>query len=116
MSFEELIPSICEKGGRFFPASPSRDAAVRLHPVPLSSWGLEFTGLSRGEPWRGHGKGSAVIPKQGSSLGTCSPHRVLRTTGCLLFALHLNACLYYWASDHEGIGTTKWVYNGEGNK
>ncbi|XP_036120346.1 cyclic nucleotide-gated cation channel beta-3 [Molossus molossus] len=42
-------------------------------------------------------------------------YRVLRTTGYLLFALHLNACLYYWASDQEGIGTTKWVYNGEGN-
>ncbi|KAF6323185.1 cyclic nucleotide gated channel subunit beta 3 [Rhinolophus ferrumequinum] len=43
-------------------------------------------------------------------------YRVLRTTGYLLFTLHLNACMYYWASDYEGIASTKWVYNGEGNK
>lgn len=42
--------------------------------------------------------------------------RVIRTTGYLLFTLHINACIYYWASDYEGIGTTNWVYNGEGNK
>ncbi|XP_019507166.1 PREDICTED: cyclic nucleotide-gated cation channel beta-3 [Hipposideros armiger] len=43
-------------------------------------------------------------------------YRVVRTTGYLLFTLHVNACMYYWASNYEGIGTTKWVYNGEGNK
>ncbi|XP_055459177.1 LOW QUALITY PROTEIN: cyclic nucleotide-gated cation channel beta-3 [Psammomys obesus] len=43
-------------------------------------------------------------------------YRVIRTTGYLLFLLHVNACVYYWASDYEGIGTTKWVYNGEGNE
>ncbi|XP_029779317.1 cyclic nucleotide-gated cation channel beta-3 [Suricata suricatta] len=43
-------------------------------------------------------------------------YRVIRTTGYLLFILHINACLYYWASDYEGIGTTRWVYDGEGNK
>ncbi|XP_045310499.1 cyclic nucleotide-gated cation channel beta-3 isoform X2 [Leopardus geoffroyi] len=43
-------------------------------------------------------------------------YRVIRTTGYLLFTLHINACIYYWASDYEGIGTTKWVYDGEGNK
>ncbi|EDL05582.1 cyclic nucleotide-gated cation channel beta-3 [Mus musculus] len=43
-------------------------------------------------------------------------YRVIRTTGYLLFLLHINACVYYWASDYEGIGSTKWVYNGEGNK
>ncbi|KAM6216118.1 cyclic nucleotide-gated channel beta-3 [Rhynchocyon petersi] len=43
-------------------------------------------------------------------------YRVIRTTGYLLFILHINACIYYWASEYEGIGTTKWVYNGEGNK
>ncbi|XP_077019339.1 cyclic nucleotide-gated channel beta-3 [Tamandua tetradactyla] len=43
-------------------------------------------------------------------------YRVFRTTGYLLFILHINACIYYWASTYEGIGTTKWVYNGEGNK
>ncbi|XP_077732459.1 cyclic nucleotide-gated channel beta-3 isoform X2 [Canis aureus] len=43
-------------------------------------------------------------------------YRVIRTTGYLLYTLHINACIYYWASDYEGIGSTKWVYNGEGNK
>ncbi|XP_006880621.1 PREDICTED: cyclic nucleotide-gated cation channel beta-3 [Elephantulus edwardii] len=43
-------------------------------------------------------------------------YRVIRTTGYLLFTLHINACIYYWASNYEGIGTTKWVYDGEGNK
>ncbi|XP_066228522.1 cyclic nucleotide-gated channel beta-3 [Saccopteryx leptura] len=43
-------------------------------------------------------------------------YRVVRTTGYLLFTLHVNACAYYWASDYEGVGTTRWVYNGEGNK
>ncbi|NWV28155.1 CNGB3 protein, partial [Origma solitaria] len=42
-------------------------------------------------------------------------YRVIRTTGYLLFVLHINACLYYWASDYEGIGSTRWVYDGEGN-
>ncbi|XP_058031081.1 cyclic nucleotide-gated cation channel beta-3 [Ahaetulla prasina] len=42
-------------------------------------------------------------------------YRVIRTIGYLLFALHINACLYYWASSYEGIGSTKWVYDGKGN-
>ncbi|KAG8570495.1 hypothetical protein GDO81_011291 [Engystomops pustulosus] len=42
-------------------------------------------------------------------------YRVIRTTGYLLFILHLNACIYYWASAYEGIGSTKWVYDGNGN-
>ncbi|TEA37473.1 hypothetical protein DBR06_SOUSAS37110005 [Sousa chinensis] len=43
-------------------------------------------------------------------------YRGIRTTGYLLFTLHINACMYYWASNYEGIGTTRWVYDGEGNK
>ncbi|XP_044539726.1 cyclic nucleotide-gated cation channel beta-3 [Gracilinanus agilis] len=43
-------------------------------------------------------------------------YRVIRTTGYLLFILHINACIYYWASDYEGIGSTKWVYDGKGNR
>uniref|UniRef100_A0A670YGH0 Cyclic nucleotide gated channel subunit beta 3 n=1 Tax=Pseudonaja textilis TaxID=8673 RepID=A0A670YGH0_PSETE len=42
-------------------------------------------------------------------------YRVIRTIGYLLFALHINACIYYWASAYEGLGSTKWVYDGEGN-
>ncbi|XP_075931351.1 cyclic nucleotide-gated channel beta-3-like [Anarhichas minor] len=40
--------------------------------------------------------------------------RVIRTTGYLLYALHLNSCAYYVASMHQGIKTTTWVYDGEG--
>ncbi|KAJ8010402.1 hypothetical protein DPEC_G00074710 [Dallia pectoralis] len=40
--------------------------------------------------------------------------RVGRTTGYLLFMLHLNACFYYMASEYLGINSSKWVYNGEG--
>ncbi|KAK9517033.1 hypothetical protein VZT92_024929 [Zoarces viviparus] len=42
-------------------------------------------------------------------------YRVIRTTTYLLYCLHCNACLYYWGSAYTGIGSTKWVYNGEGN-
>ncbi|XP_064414846.1 cyclic nucleotide-gated cation channel beta-1 [Latimeria chalumnae] len=42
-------------------------------------------------------------------------YRVIRTTIYLLYSLHLNSCLFYWASDYEGLGSTKWVYDGEGN-
>ncbi|XP_078071615.1 cyclic nucleotide-gated channel beta-3-like [Mustelus asterias] len=43
-------------------------------------------------------------------------YRIARTTGYLLFLLHINACMYYWASEYEGISSTKWVYNGKGNR
>lgn len=42
--------------------------------------------------------------------------RVIRTTTYLLYCLHCNACLYYWGSAFNGLGSTKWVYNGEGNR
>ncbi|KAJ8276903.1 hypothetical protein GJAV_G00069190 [Gymnothorax javanicus] len=41
--------------------------------------------------------------------------RVIRTIGYLIFILHINACIYYIASDYEGIASTKWVYSGKGN-
>uniref|UniRef100_A0AAV2L2I4 Cyclic nucleotide-binding domain-containing protein n=1 Tax=Knipowitschia caucasica TaxID=637954 RepID=A0AAV2L2I4_KNICA len=40
--------------------------------------------------------------------------RVARTTGYLLFVLHINACVYYVASLYQGLGTSHWVYNGNG--
>lgn len=40
--------------------------------------------------------------------------RVIRTTGYLLYALHLNACMYYVASVYQGLGTSIWVYDGNG--
>ncbi|CAH2323769.1 cyclic nucleotide-gated cation channel beta-1, partial [Pelobates cultripes] len=42
-------------------------------------------------------------------------YRVIRTTLYLLYCLHMNACMYYWASDFQGLRSTKWVYDGEGN-
>ncbi|NXO24931.1 CNGB1 protein, partial [Cisticola juncidis] len=42
-------------------------------------------------------------------------YRVIRTTAYLLYSLHMNSCLYYWASAYEGLGSTTWVYDGEGN-
>ncbi|XP_045919919.1 cyclic nucleotide-gated cation channel beta-3-like [Micropterus dolomieu] len=41
--------------------------------------------------------------------------RVARTTGYLLYVLHLNACFYYVASVYQGIGSTTWVYSGKGS-
>ncbi|XP_065804785.1 cyclic nucleotide-gated channel beta-3 [Labrus bergylta] len=41
--------------------------------------------------------------------------RVIRTTGYLLFMLHLNACAYFVASVHQGLDTTTWVYSGKGS-
>ena len=38
--------------------------------------------------------------------------RVIRTSAYLLYSLHCNACLFYWGSDYEGLGSTKWVYDG----
>uniref|UniRef100_A0A8C2ZHD3 Cyclic nucleotide gated channel subunit beta 3, tandem duplicate 1 n=1 Tax=Cyclopterus lumpus TaxID=8103 RepID=A0A8C2ZHD3_CYCLU len=40
--------------------------------------------------------------------------RVIRTTGYLLYALHLNSCAYFVASVYQGIKSTTWVYDGEG--
>ncbi|KAM4602968.1 cyclic nucleotide-gated channel beta-1 [Polymixia lowei] len=42
-------------------------------------------------------------------------YRIIRTTAYLLYSLHINACLFYWGSAYEGLGSTKWVYNGKGN-
>ncbi|XP_064193424.1 cyclic nucleotide-gated cation channel beta-1 isoform X2 [Anguilla rostrata] len=42
-------------------------------------------------------------------------YRVIRTTTYLLYSLHCNACLFYWGSDYQGLGSTKWVYDGLGN-
>jgi len=42
--------------------------------------------------------------------------RVIRTSAYLLYSLHCNACIFYWGSDYEGLGSTKWVYNGKGNR
>uniref|UniRef100_A0A3Q3BJ69 Cyclic nucleotide-gated cation channel beta-3-like n=1 Tax=Kryptolebias marmoratus TaxID=37003 RepID=A0A3Q3BJ69_KRYMA len=40
--------------------------------------------------------------------------RVARTTGYLLYMLHLNACAFYVASVFQGLASTTWVYDGKG--
>ncbi|XP_061778278.1 cyclic nucleotide-gated cation channel beta-3-like [Nerophis ophidion] len=40
--------------------------------------------------------------------------RVARTTGYLLYSLHINACIFYVASVNQGLGSTTWVYDGKG--
>ncbi|XP_045438859.1 cyclic nucleotide-gated cation channel beta-1 [Pipistrellus kuhlii] len=50
-----------------------------------------------------------------SILSRAYVYRVIRTTAYLLYSLHLNSCLYYWASAYQGIGSTHWVYDGVGN-
>uniref|UniRef100_A0A671LAX0 Cyclic nucleotide gated channel subunit beta 1a n=1 Tax=Sinocyclocheilus anshuiensis TaxID=1608454 RepID=A0A671LAX0_9TELE len=35
-------------------------------------------------------------------------YRVIRTSAYLLYSLHCNACIFYWGSDYEGLGSTKW--------
>ncbi|XP_043084333.1 LOW QUALITY PROTEIN: cyclic nucleotide-gated cation channel beta-1-like [Puntigrus tetrazona] len=42
-------------------------------------------------------------------------YRVIRTTTYLLYAVHCNACLYYWGSSYEGLGFSDWTYDGTGN-
>uniref|UniRef100_A0A8C9S8L8 Cyclic nucleotide gated channel subunit beta 1b n=1 Tax=Scleropages formosus TaxID=113540 RepID=A0A8C9S8L8_SCLFO len=42
-------------------------------------------------------------------------YRVIRTTTYLLYSLHCNACLFYWGSTYQGLGSTSWVYDGVGN-
>ncbi|XP_060110349.1 cyclic nucleotide-gated cation channel beta-1 isoform X2 [Heteronotia binoei] len=42
-------------------------------------------------------------------------YRVIRITAYLLFSLHVNSCLYYWASSVNGLGSTIWAYDGKGN-
>nr|AOG14380.1 cyclic nucleotide gated non-selective ion channel beta 1 [Cancer borealis] len=46
-----------------------------------------------------------------------SPHavRVIRTVLNMLFLIHLNTCAYYGFSKYEGIGTNRWVFQGDGN-
>ncbi|XP_054856809.1 cyclic nucleotide-gated cation channel beta-1 [Eublepharis macularius] len=50
-----------------------------------------------------------------SILSKAYVYRVIRITAYLLFSLHVNSCLYYWASSLNGLGSTPWAYDGEGN-
>ncbi|XP_029782023.1 cyclic nucleotide-gated cation channel beta-1 [Suricata suricatta] len=50
-----------------------------------------------------------------SILSKAYVYRVIRTTAYLLYSLHVNSCLYYWASAYQGLASTHWVYDGVGN-
>ncbi|XP_021371305.1 uncharacterized protein LOC110461901 isoform X2 [Mizuhopecten yessoensis] len=40
--------------------------------------------------------------------------RIIKTMTYMLFLIHLETCGYYSVSVYEGIGSNRWVYNGEG--
>ncbi|XP_033753967.1 uncharacterized protein LOC117337215 isoform X3 [Pecten maximus] len=40
--------------------------------------------------------------------------RIIKTMTYMLFLIHLETCGYYAVSVYEGIGSNRWVYNGEG--
>ncbi|KAK4313765.1 hypothetical protein Pmani_014920 [Petrolisthes manimaculis] len=46
-----------------------------------------------------------------------SPHavRVIRTVLYMLYLIHLNTCAYFGFSKIEGIGSNRWVFQGNGN-
>ncbi|XP_065223644.1 cyclic nucleotide-gated cation channel beta-3 isoform X2 [Planococcus citri] len=41
--------------------------------------------------------------------------RVARTLTYMVYLVHLNTCAYYAVSVYEGMGSNKWVYDGQGN-
>ena len=41
--------------------------------------------------------------------------RVTRTLTYMVYLVHLNTCAYYAVSVYEGMGSNKWVYDGQGN-
>ncbi|GFW28114.1 cyclic nucleotide-gated cation channel beta-1 [Trichonephila clavipes] len=42
-------------------------------------------------------------------------HRIIRTLMYMMYLIHLNACAYYAMSTWEGIGSNRWVFQGDGN-
>ncbi|CAH1265128.1 CNGB1 [Branchiostoma lanceolatum] len=50
-----------------------------------------------------------------SVLKSANIFRIVKTTGYMLFMIHLDACMYYKVSDYQGLGSSQWVYSGSGN-
>ncbi len=41
--------------------------------------------------------------------------RLSRTVNIMLYLIHISACAYYAFSDYEGIASSPYVFDGEGN-
>ncbi|XP_078677009.1 cyclic nucleotide-gated channel beta-3-like isoform X1 [Branchiostoma floridae x Branchiostoma belcheri] len=50
-----------------------------------------------------------------SVLKSANIFRIVKTTGYMLYMIHLDACMYYKVSDFQGLGSSRWVYSGSGN-
>lgn len=120
-----LMHSLKRASGWLSPASavpigqcPLRQAAGQDHAAPTGA----SVGWVSGEVRTGLLPGSLPLGETSwpPFLLLCSRlfffRRVIRTTAYLLYSLHLNSCLYYWASAYQGIGSTHWVYDGVGNR
>ncbi|XP_048867226.1 cyclic nucleotide-gated cation channel beta-3-like isoform X2 [Brienomyrus brachyistius] len=84
-------------------------------PFDLLYFHFGFTSLFRANRMLRHESFFEFSDRLESIMSRAYIWRVTRTIGYLLYLLHINACLYYVASNYEGIGSTKWVYDGEGS-
>lgn len=41
--------------------------------------------------------------------------RISKSLGYLIYVIHVNSCIYYSISAWEGLKSTDWTYNGQGN-
>lgn len=41
--------------------------------------------------------------------------RIVKTMTYMVYLIHIETCGYYAVSEYEGIGTNRWVYQGQGN-
>ena len=44
------------------------------------------------------------------------PCRLAKIATIFLYTIHVNTCLYYGFSKSQGLGSTEWVYSGNGTR